>query len=116
MTNFISRGYTENDFNLDGLTIYQGPNNDRSNLLFNTILKHTNNDIKASNFILSTREQIENYEDCLVDNTLAGCDYDSDGKLNRTDVDDDNDGVTDGNDENAKKIYQEILKIDPYNY
>ena len=48
LTNFISRGYTKNDFNLDGLTIYQGPNNDRSNLLFNTILAHPNNEITRS--------------------------------------------------------------------
>ena len=29
---------------------------------------------------------------------MAGCDFDGDGKLNRTDADDDNDGVVDGND------------------
>ena len=103
LTNFINSGYTENDFNLDGLTIYQGPNNDRSNLLFNTILKHPNNETKASNFIISNRDNIENFESCLDDKTLAGCDFDGDGKLNRTDSDDDNDGVVDGND------------IDPYN-
>lgn len=98
LTNFISRVYTENDFNLDGLTIYQGPNNDRSDLLFNTILEHPNNDIKASNFILSTKDQVENIESCQNDKTGADCDYDNDGKLNRTDSDDDNDGVIDGND------------------
>ena len=100
LTNFINRGYTENDFNLDGLTIYQGPNNDRSNLLFNTILAHPSNDIKASNFILSTRDKIENLENCQTDNTLSSCDFDGDGKLNQTDSDDDNDGVIDGNDVN----------------
>ncbi len=98
LTNFISTNYTQNDFNLDGSVIYQGPNNDRSNLLFNTVLNHPDNDFKASNFILSTEERVQNFEDCLVDKTLAGCDFDGDGKLNRTDADDDNDGVVDGND------------------
>ncbi len=37
LTNFISTNYTQNDFNLDGSVIYQGPNNDRSNLLFKTL-------------------------------------------------------------------------------
>ena len=98
LTNFINSGYTENDFNLDGLTIYQGPNNDHANILFNTILKHPNNDTKASNFIISTRDIVESFETCQIDKTLADCDFDNDGKLNRNDVDDDNDGVIDGND------------------
>lgn len=98
LTNFINRGYTENDFNLDGLTIFQGPNNDRSNLLFNTVLTHPDNDIKASNFALSTSEQVADFEDCQTNKTLASCDFDNDGKLNQNDVDDDNDGVVDGND------------------
>lgn len=100
LTNFINKGYTVNDFNLDGLTIYQGPNNDRANLLFNTILKHPDNPIKASNYIISTRNNIEgtNLENCLLDKTLPSCDYDNDGKLNEIDSDDDNDGIVDGND------------------
>ncbi len=100
LPNFINRGYTKNDFNMDGLTIYQGPNNDRANLLFNTILKHPTNKNKASNYILSTADKIaaDNFEDCLIDKTLLGCDFDGDGKLNKTDSDDDNDGVIDGND------------------
>ena len=98
LTNFINRGYTENDFNMDGLTIYQGPNNDRSKLLFNTILKHPNNAIKVSNFILTTKGRTENSEICQNDRTLGACDFDNDGKLNQTDADDDNDGVIDGND------------------
>ena len=52
LPNFISRGYTERDINLDGSVIYQGPNNDRARLLFNTILKHPDNDAKYSNFII----------------------------------------------------------------
>ncbi|MEM6316048.1 MAG: Ig-like domain-containing protein [Bacteroidota bacterium] len=97
LTNFISTGYTPHDFNLDGLIIYQGPNNDRSNLLFNTILNHPDNHSKASNFILTTREET-NPENCGQDKTAADCDFDNDGKLNRNDADDDNDGVVDGND------------------
>jgi len=102
LPNYITRGYTENDFNLDGLTIYQGPNNDRSNLLFNTILKHPDNTNRASNYILSTSEKIseDNFESCLTDKNSPNCDFDGDGKLNRTDSDDDNDGVIDGNDTN----------------
>ena len=104
LTNFISSGYTENDFNLDGSVIYQGPNNDRSNLLFNTILAHPNNANRASNYVLSTQgKENENLETCQTDKSLEDCDFDNDGKLNRTDADDDNDGVVDGND------------IDPYN-
>ncbi len=52
LTNFISTAYTENDFNLDGTIIFQGPNNDRSVLLFNTILKHPDNQNKFPNFII----------------------------------------------------------------
>ena len=103
LPNFINRGYTINDFNLDGVTIYQGPNNDRANLFFNTILKHPDNNLKASNFILSTENNISivNIKDCQLNNTLAGCDFDNDGKLNHIDSDDDNDGVNDKNDKNA---------------
>ncbi len=52
LPNFINRGYTEKDFNLDGSVIYQGPSNDRAHLLFNTILKHPQNQSKFSNFII----------------------------------------------------------------
>lgn len=100
LPNYISNSYTVNDFNLDGKTIYQGPNNDRSNLLFNTILKHPQNNIKAANFVLSTKNQVEVVENCLQNNILADCDYDMDGQLNKNDSDDDNDGVVDGNDSN----------------
>ncbi|MEM6316047.1 MAG: DNRLRE domain-containing protein [Bacteroidota bacterium] len=102
LTNFITTGYTLNDFNLDGVTIFQGPNNDRSNLLFNTVLIHPDNTTNASNYILSTQEK-PNFETCFANKTLADCDFDQDGKLNRNDADDDNDGVVDGND------------VDPYN-
>jgi len=98
LPNFINRSYTVNDFNLDGVTIYQGPNNDRSNILFNTILKHPDNSINASNFILSTDNNVSNTPNCTFDPTLDGCDYDDDGSTNQIDVDDDNDGVVDGND------------------
>ena len=68
--------------------------------LFNTVLIHPNNNINASNFILSTRDNIVSFENCQADKTLPDCDFDGDGKLNRTDSDDDNDGVVDGNDTN----------------
>ena len=103
LTNFINKGYTQNDFNLDGVTIYQGPNNDRSKLLFNTTLEHPDNDLNAPNFIISTDKRIVDVGSCLSDKTLPNCDFDGDEKLNRTDSDDDNDGVIDGND------------TDPYN-
>ena len=63
------------------------------------------NDTKAANFILSTADKVAttDFESCQQDKTLPDCDFDNDGKLNRTDADDDNDGVVDGNDE------------DPYN-
>ncbi|MEM6321717.1 MAG: hypothetical protein AAF960_28920 [Bacteroidota bacterium] len=100
LTNFISAGYTVNDFNLDGVTIYQGPNNDRANLLFNTVLDHPENKIATSNFIVSTTAKVAatDFENCLQDKTSSVCDYDGDGKLNQTDVDDDNDGVLDVDD------------------
>ena len=129
LPNFINRAYTVNDFNLDGSTIYQGPNNDRSNLLYNTILKHPDNDTHLSNFTLSTKERvaIEDINDCLLDATLPYCDFDGDGKLNQIDVDDDNDGVIDGEDKNAynpqsdtdgdgiKDIEEKELNSDPLN-
>ena len=100
LSNFISGGYTEKDFNMDGKVIFQGPGNDRSILLWNTVFNHPNNDQNQSNFIVSTAEVVEesDYDDCVRDNTQNFCDFDGDGKLNGSDPDDDNDGVTDGND------------------
>ena len=56
LTNFISSEYTDDDFNMDGSVIFQGPNNDKSTFLFNTILKHPGNDNNFSNFIISTAQ------------------------------------------------------------
>ena len=44
LTNFIGRGYTQKDFNMDGKVIYQGPGNDRSPLLYHTVLEHPDNE------------------------------------------------------------------------
>ena len=88
---YVSYLVMEGSIPLDASSICES-NNDRSNLPFNTILKHPNNETKASNFIISTREYVENFENCQEDRSLAGCDFDGDGKLNRTDSDGDNDG------------------------
>jgi hypothetical protein len=100
LLNFINKGYTVNDFNLDGSVIYQGPQNDRALLLFNTILNHPDNNSNLTNFILSTRDKfgVGQFENCPEDPTSSNCDYDNDGRLNKNDPDDDNDGVIDGND------------------
>jgi len=100
LTNYINQGYTVNDFNMDGVTIFQGPNNDRANLLFNTILDHPDNPNKLTNFVISTKGSVSsgNIEECLNNPIESYCDYDNDGLLNSFDSDDDNDGVTDGND------------------
>ncbi len=105
LANFISKDYTSSDFNMDGQVIFQGPKNDRSMLLWNTIFKHPDNDLNQANFIISLDEEVStvNLTQCLTDNTLLFCDADDDGILNREDSDDDNDGVSDGND------------VEPYN-
>ena len=105
LDNFISKGYTNSDFNMDGQVIFQGPNNDRSILLWNTIFQHPDNDLNQANFIVSLADEVGtiNLSQCLSDSTLLFCDADGDGILNNEDSDDDNDGVSDGND------------IDPYN-
>lgn len=102
LSNFISSGYTDNDFNMDGQVIYQGPDNDKANLLWNTILLHPDNELEHSNFIVSTKETVEDalYLTCQEDPTQAPCDFDRDGILNIDDADDDDDGVTDGEDVN----------------
>ncbi len=103
LANFISEGYTNSDFNMDGSVIFQGPNNDRSNLLWNTIFKHPDNDLNHANFIISLEDVLEeNAAVCDTNNTFAFCDADGDEIINGEDSDDDNDGVSDGDD------------IDPY--
>ena len=100
LSNFISAGYTNRDFNMDGTVIFQGPNNDRSVLLWNTIFNHPDNELNQSNFIVSIAEIVQDLdiESCLLDKTQIFCDFDGDGILNGSDPDDDNDGVSDGND------------------
>ncbi len=53
LANFIVQGYLNYDINMDGMGIYQGPNNDRSLLLYNTILGHPDNTANLANFIVS---------------------------------------------------------------
>lgn len=129
LVNYINNGYTVNDFNMDGITIYQGPNNDRANLLFNTILNHPNNPTNLTNFVISSKEKPSeiNLQECFNILDKPFCDYDGDGKLNSEDIDDDNDGVIDGNDVNPynsesdsdgdglEDIKEKILGTNPLN-
>ncbi len=105
LINFISKGYSKDDFNMDGQVIFQGPTNDRSMFLWTTIFQHPDNDLNQANFIVSLEEELGTISttQCLTDNTLLFCDADGDSILNNEDSDDDNDGVSDGDD------------IDPYN-
>ena len=50
--NHILQGYLQEDYNLDGVSIYQGPKNDRDFILFNTILQHPGNENTLANFIV----------------------------------------------------------------
>lgn len=97
LTNFISSDYTNDDFNMDGTVIFQGPNNDKSALLFNTILRHPKNTENFSNFIISTEDNSNNFNDD-EDRRPVISDFDGDGLLDIVDPDDDNDGVADGSD------------------
>ena len=58
LSNFISSGYTTRDFNMDGTVIFQGPNNDRSILLWNTVYNHPDNKENQSNFVVTTAEVV----------------------------------------------------------
>jgi len=50
--NFITKGYYEEDLNMDGNVIFQGPGNDRGPQLFQVILNHEDNDLVLPNFIV----------------------------------------------------------------
>jgi len=52
IANWIRLGYMRSDINLDGQVIYQGPNNDRAMMLFNTTLSHPLNDGNIANFVI----------------------------------------------------------------
>jgi len=52
LENFILAGYRRSDYNLDGNTIYQGPNNDRQMLIFNTILTFPDNQKLLANYVI----------------------------------------------------------------
>ena len=51
-SNYILRGYNAADLNLDGITLFTGPNNDLNLLSGNIIIHHTNNEF-AANYIVS---------------------------------------------------------------
>ena len=50
--NYIREGYLDTDFDLNGQAIFQGPFNDRSMILVNSILLHPGNEHRLSNFIM----------------------------------------------------------------
>ncbi len=50
--NYIVNGYHNEDVNMDGSVIFQGPNNDRSIILFNTVLIHPGNVNYAIHYIV----------------------------------------------------------------
>ena len=53
LDNYIVDGYYRTDYNLDGNTIFQGPNNDRQMLIFNSILQFPDNQRKfLANYVI----------------------------------------------------------------
>ncbi len=52
LPNWILNGYHTEDVNMDGKVIFQGPNNDRDDILFFTTLMHPDNPNHYSNFYL----------------------------------------------------------------
>jgi hypothetical protein len=92
------------DFDLDGNSIYQGPNNDRSNMLIHTTLNNSANVNNFANFVVQDKLPETNLPAaapiCGDDKTVSTCDYDEDGTINDLDTDDDNDGVKDSEDIN----------------
>lgn len=104
LANYISQGYLMSDFDLDGRSIFQGPSNDRSALLLNTILISPDNTNAFSNYVVGDKLPETNFPSaapkCGDDKTVSTCDYDEDGIINELDSDDDNDGVYDTEDMN----------------
>ncbi len=107
LANFVSKGYDLTDVDLDGTTVFQGPDNDRSKLLFNTTLSNGENQNYFANFVLSDKLPETTLPaaapSCGDDKTVSSCDFDDDTVINDLDPDDDNDGVPDNYD------------LDPYN-
>ncbi len=52
LANYISNGYDRTDMNMDGASIYQGPNNERALLLYQTVLTHPGNVGILANYIV----------------------------------------------------------------
>jgi hypothetical protein len=52
LANYISQGYDRTDMNLDGVSIYQGPNNEKALLLYQTVLTHPGNIGTLANYIV----------------------------------------------------------------
>lgn len=52
IANWITLGYKRSDINLDGMCIYQGPNNDRQLMFFQTTLSHPLNTDNIANFVI----------------------------------------------------------------
>ncbi|MEM6316433.1 MAG: hypothetical protein AAF960_02120 [Bacteroidota bacterium] len=53
LDNYIVPGYYRTDYNLDGNSIFQGPDNDRQMLIFNSILRFPDNRVKfLANYVI----------------------------------------------------------------
>jgi len=52
LDNYILPGYLRSDYNLDRNTIFQGPNNDRQMLIFNSILAFPDNQKFLANYVI----------------------------------------------------------------
>ena len=52
IANWITRGYEQSDIDINAMSIYQGPGNDRQLMLFNTTLSHPLNDGHIANFVI----------------------------------------------------------------
>ena len=55
LANFVSIGYSSKDVNMDGLTIYQGPNNDKARILFYATLASQENIHNLANYVLNAK-------------------------------------------------------------
>lgn len=99
LANYISTGYLQTDYDLDGNSIYQGPANDRGKILLNTTLLNPGNVNNFANFVAGDDLPESDFPSaapkCGDDKTVSTCDYDEDGSINDLDNDDDNDGVYD---------------------
>ena len=105
---------------MDGTVIFQGPNNDKSAMLFNTTLRHPNNPENFSNFIIATHIDAQ----IAASSNRGGAipDDDNDRVTNENDIeakdknsDSDGAGITDNIETGGAGKYDYLIDTDPLN-